>query len=310
MRACVLIRSEPHYRREAFVAGLAALGYQVHTDVPREPTADDVLVIWNRYGAMHQVATAFEQRGCRVIVAENGYVGVNRDNRRIYAMALHAHNGRGDWPDGSADRWRSLGIDVQTWRQDGRHVLVAPNRNFGMPGAIMPGDWAEKTAAALRRITDREVRIRWHPGNGLPAVPLADDLRDAWAVVIWSSSVGVEALVAGIPVVCCAPWWICKAATSDELWQFGELPGYGVRQRSLQRLAWAQWSVEEIADGTAYRHLLRATGQGEVGDGAGRVRSGVPRQDGAHGCEGAAAGSSGVLRSAAGMVSPVAAGQG
>lgn len=308
MRACVLIRSAPHYRREAFAAGLESLGYRISADVPHDVRRGDVLVIWNRYGAMHERAAQFEARGGTVIVAENGYLGMDRDDRRVYAMALHAHNGRGYWWVGGPERFAALDVALQPWRGVGRHILVAPNRSFGMPGAIMPADWAETTAAALRQMTDREVRVRLHPGNGAPAVPLADDLRDAWAVVIWSSSVGVDALVRGIPVVCCAPWWICKAATAARLIDVGMVPRDTLRQWSFEQLAWAQWDVGEIADGTAYRHLLRATRQAEVDAGAGRVCVGVWRAGELHGCDGAGAGSGGVLRGAAGVAAPVASG--
>lgn len=250
-----LIRPQPHYRREAFTAGLKAAGFEVRENTCGTACPGDVLLIWNRYGHLEQTADRFEAQGGRVLVAENSYLGMNRGDRRLYALAWHAHNGRGQWFPGGPERFASLGINLQTMRPDqpaaGEFVLVAPNRPFGMAGGVMPADWADRVAQRLRSQGER-VMVRNHPGNTEAAVPLERDLDGASRVEIWSSSVGVSALVSGIPVVCHAPWWICKD------W---ELIG---RQAALERLAWAQWTVEEISDGTAFRHLLRANGEAEV----------------------------------------------
>lgn len=247
------------------MAGLRLAGFDVSIERPVAARPGDVLLIWNRYWDNDRLATEFERQGGTVLVAENGYLGMNRDDRQIYAMARHAHNGRGHWFAGGPERFKSLGIEVKPWRTDGDHILVAPNRSFGMPGGVMPEGWGERIAAELRRNTGRKVRLRPHPGNGRPVVPLDDDLRNAWAVVIWSSSVGVESLVRGIPVVCCAPWWICKRGALSSIGEVGSEPE---RTRALEEMAWAQWTVKEIADGTAFRHLLCGAAQGQVSPGS------------------------------------------
>lgn len=264
MRAWSLIRPEPAYRREAFLAGLGAAGYEVMDGAPTFPGGPgDVLVIWNRYLEREQLADRFEAAGGTVLVAENGYVGGRHEGGDRYALAIHGHNGAGRWPVGGADRWRALGIDVKPWRPAGDgHVLVAPNRPFGMREIAMPAGWGERTADELRRVTRREVRLRLHPGNARPAVPLGDDLRGAYCVVIWSSSVGVRALIEGIPVICAAPAWICKSAAARD-WQEAHEARVDMDERraaALHALAWAQWSVAEIGSGEAFRHLLRAAG--------------------------------------------------
>lgn len=267
MKAYCLIRPQPHYRSEAFVAGLKAAGYRVSSALPIAPRPGDILVIWNRYFSTHDLALEFERRGGMVIVAENGYLGMDRRDRQVYSMALHAHNGRGVWPHGGSERFAALGVTLKPWRETGEHVLVAPNRSFGMPGGIMPEGWANQVAEQLRKITKRPVRIRPHPGNGEPMRPLADDLRDAWAVVIWSSSVGVTALTEGIPVFCCAPWWICRSAAQTSITDIdGPIPEAADRLRryAMERLAWAQWNLSEISDGTAFNHLLRTAREGQV----------------------------------------------
>lgn len=232
--------------------------------VPARP--GDVLVIWNRYFQIEQIAERFEADGGTVLVAENGYVRGRHDGGDYYALAIHGHNGSGSWPVGGPERWDALGVELKPWRTEGKHILVAPNRSFGMRGTVMPERWGEKTASLLREATKREVRLRLHPGNNRPAAPLENDLQDAHCVVIWSSSVGVKALIEGIPVVCCAPRWICKEATlpldaygvaiGDER-AFGHDGHTIARQLAMESLAWAQFSVSEIGSGFAFEHLLQ-----------------------------------------------------
>jgi hypothetical protein len=250
------IRDQPVYRRECFVRGAVAAGYKIapyHTIGPGKP--GDVLLIWNRYGGLHHTAETFERGGGTVLVAENAYVGLDRANRQRYALARGGHNGQGLWPDGGPGRWEKLGIPLQPWRADGDHILICPNRAFGRPGYIMPDIWAQATADKLRTLTKRRVIIRQHPGNDPPKRPLSADLTRAWAVVIWSSSAGCEALIAGVPVFCMSPAWICKPATSSDLTMINSPTLHSERLPVMQRLAWAQWDVPEIESGEPFQRL-------------------------------------------------------
>ncbi len=275
-RAWNLLRDRPWYRRAAFSEGLRAAGFEVSERAPVDPKAGDVLVIWNRYGSGHELATRFEAQGGTVLVAENGYLGRGGSSPKFdvhpggpkpehyYAIAVGGHNGQGGWPDGGPERWEALGIELRPWRADGGHVLVCPNRSFGVPGRIMPPDWAEATAKRLRRETQREVRVRAHPGNDAPRRPLAADLEGAWAAVVWSSGAGLHALLAGIPTFVASGWWICKAAAALGAIDAPETPD---RMPSFRRLAWAQWRVDEIQKGEPFARLLSAARQDAVAAG-------------------------------------------
>jgi len=224
----------------------------------------DLLVIWNRYGAGNGHAERFEREGGTVLVAENGYLGRGGtapkfdvhpggpEPHHYYALARGWHNGRGTWPVGGPERWEALGVSLTNERGDG-HVLVCPNRSFGVAPAVMPPDWADRTAERLRKQTKREVRVRRHPGNDAPKVPLARDLENCWAVVIWSSGAGVQALIRGIPVYVEAPFWICRGARAlgpiDEPVGPDPMP-------ALVGMSWAQWALSELESGAPFRALL------------------------------------------------------
>ena len=96
-------------------------------------------------------------------------------------------------------------------------------------------------------------RIRNHPGM-YACVELDVDLANAAAVYTWGSGAAIKALVMGIPVVYDFDNWIGAQAAS----KIGEplKRDDRARRQMFERLAWAQWSLSEIEDGTAMEHLL------------------------------------------------------
>jgi hypothetical protein len=268
-RAYCLLQPTQHYQRDTFVSGLKRIGCQVSCDADLiHPDERTLLVIWNRYGEAHRLASQVEAAGGSVIVAENGYLapggGVPKFDaenllpiERYFALALSGHNGSGFAPMGSAERFERLRVEVKPWRESGEHILICPNRSFGRPDMVMPENWSQDVARELQRRTARPVRIRAHPKNKAPAVSLQDDLRGAWAVVIWSSSAGIHALIEGVPVFQCGPYFVATAATSMNL-KMIEDPAMddGRRVHALRAVAGAQFSLAEIASGEAYMSLL------------------------------------------------------
>jgi hypothetical protein len=226
--------------RRAFCVGVKSAGFQLVDD-------GDVRVIWGNVKKLPEG---------RVLVAENGYW--SPAGEPYCALALGGHNGAGKWPKGGSERLKRLGIDLKPWRQDGKHVLVCPSRGIGLNP--MPKDWVQRTTAELRKYTDREIRVRPHPGNWKklpqhPSVSLAEDLRDAWACVIWASAAGLHALAAGIPVIRTAPHWIGADAAGSDLAQI-ESPPMPDRAPAFERMASAQWSLSEIESGEPFKALL------------------------------------------------------
>jgi hypothetical protein len=267
-----MIRSAPEYRADAFRRGLNRAGY-LWTERPFAPEPGDVLVIWNRYGRFADAARRFEAAGAAVIVVENGYHDAARrgwHDRHAYAMALSSakgmgHNGSGRWPGNGVpypqgldplDRVDGLHIQTQPWRTHGKHILVCGQRAIGEPPMQSPPDWAAGVCRRLRGLTARPIRLRAHPGNADPALPLSYDLAECWAVVVWSSNSATAALIAGIPVFYEAPHIVTQRACHKGIGRI-ETPEFPDRVPALVDLAWAQWSVGEIADGVPFRVLLQ-----------------------------------------------------
>jgi len=263
-RAWCLIREQVHYRREAFLQGLAAAGYEIAQSAREEGNpnfsrsgAGDVLVIWNRYGHYEDWAREFERRSGRVLVAENGYLGDDSNGRQHYALAVGQHNGGGRWHVGGPERWRALGIGLKPWRTDGGHILICPQRGIGPKDYVQRANWQHRLADRLKGVTKRPVRIRPHPGNVPQAearASLARDLDGCWAMVTWASGAGIHALVAGVPVFYEAPYWILAGAGERSVLDIDN-PHYLAREEAFVKLSWAQWTLAELATGEPFRLL-------------------------------------------------------
>ena len=261
------IRPLPHYRREAFVNGLQAAGYTIDNEYPtRKPGPGDVLVIWNRYGEGEAVADKWEKLGGLVFVAENGYVGLDAAGVQYYALSISQHNGAGPIPTGDGSRWEKLGIQLKPFREAGNQIVIRGQRGIGSRLMASPQDWHKRLAAALTKTTKRPVKVLDHPGKPAcdPEVVewLCKNFENAHACVVWSSGAAIRALIEGVPAFYDAPHWICQAAALK--WGADlEAPkrDEAARLRALQRMAWGQWTVEELTTGEPFVRLreLRAS---------------------------------------------------
>lgn len=244
--AQILLRKEPAYRREAFVSGLRKLGYVIPDGRsallhPRSP--EDLLVLWNKKrGSDETQANEWERRGGTVIVAENAYL--QKVDKTAYAISTHGHNGSGWFPfDLSEGRFQKLGYELKPWREGGGYVLVCGQRGIGSELMASPPQWGENVFRKLQS-GGVKVKLRQHPGNFAPKVPLLDDFAGARRVHIWSSSAGVAALIEGIPVEFDAPHWICGRHAN--------------RVDALEHMAQGQWSVAEIESGEPFARMRDA----------------------------------------------------
>jgi hypothetical protein len=263
--AVCLIRMQPHYRHEAFRAGLQRLGFTVSQAPKVKPdNPDDVLCIWNRSPQYDPVAVRYERAGCRVIIAENGYLNArDEDGQQWFSLALGQHNGRGVWFMGGEDRWSQMGVELRPWRPQGGHLLVLPQRGIGAPGIAMPRDWINTIKQTLPRMTSRPVNVRIHPGLK-SADPQDTELRAAWlgahAVVTWGSGAALKAIAAGIPCFHFLPGWVGEQSSTflPEYPRSLEAPKMDDDERleMFRRLAWSQWRVREIENGDALAWLL------------------------------------------------------
>ena len=101
-----------------------------------------------------------------------------------------------DVPD---DRWRRMNTEVQPWRKNGRHIVIAANT---ATYAKLHGceDWLPNTVTALAKLTDRQLVVR--DKEQYQRRPLQKDLDGAHCLVTHGSNAANEAVILGCPVFC------------------------------------------------------------------------------------------------------------
>lgn len=165
------------------------------------------------------------------------------------------------WPDladgRSMDRARRMGVQLKPWRHGGRHVLLALHgMKFGRPWGIDIAAWHATIEARIRAVTDRPIIVRCKPispAAKAAAPSIESQLVDAWCLVTHSSTIAVQAALAGVPVFC-EP--TCAAAPVGCV-DFAriEAPVRPEREAWIAALAWRQWSADEMRSGRAWAHV-------------------------------------------------------
>lgn len=277
MRAYLMVRDQPHYRRDAFARGLARLGFAVEAQPRGGVAPEDVLVIWNRYGHYAQIADRAERQGATVLVAENGLLGRDRPDGKWYSLAVGlpaAGGGRLPEPLPGEDRTRTIGAELGELRRNDGEVIVLEQRGIGPPGIASPPGWTDRAVALARASTKRPVRVRRHPGEG-PRIPIKEDLKHCHCVVTWASSAALVALALGVPVFYQLPTWIGRAAGKPFTGGAGELEfpklDEQARAATFRNVGLSTWRTDEIETGEPLARLLalrsstRSTGIRAVG---------------------------------------------
>src|SRR5690606_8866320 len=91
------------------------------------------------------------------------------------------------------------------------------------------------------------------PSNAEPSTgSLAEALADAHVAVTWNSNSAVDAVLAGVPTVAVDAGSMAWDVAAHSIGTIVRPD----RSNWMVRLAWSQWSLDEIASGAALRGLL------------------------------------------------------
>ncbi len=187
---------------------------------------------------------------------DNSYFDQTRQTYfRVTKNALQ-HSGKGE---SNCERFVQLGIPIVPRRYGGKHLVVCPQSDSFMQTVVgYKGDWGADTMKTLRGLTAREIHYRsWSGNKGKLAATLHDDLKDAYALVTWSSAAAITAILNGIPAFCS---YQCAAAPVSAGPLQTHLPAPHFAAASVVRnwagvLADNQWTLDEIRAGVAWRKL-------------------------------------------------------
>jgi len=164
------------------------------------------------------------------------------------------HNEITDRPD---DRWRRLDYPIVP-RKSGTHILVVtpsekPCKFYG----IDQNEWCNNTVREIQKHTDRPIKIRHKQDRQIRIRnSIFDDLRDCHALVTYQSVAAVEAVLFGVPAFTSAPTAADPVCDKDlSLIDTPTKQDTDKIHKWAHHLAYGQYHISELKDGTAYRML-------------------------------------------------------
>jgi hypothetical protein len=196
---------------------------------------------------------------------DSGYLG-NRPGKgnpsgwKIYHRVVPNDLQHGAVVDRPADRFQRLNIKIQTQQRNGKDILiVAPDEKPCAFYNITLDEWLKTTIDTLKQHTDRPIRMRERPVSRVARkTQLPEEwLQDVHAVVTFNSTAATEAVLAGVPVFVTAPANAARPVSNLDL-QLIETPWFPDSDQIYKwacHLAYGQFHITELADGTAYRIL-------------------------------------------------------
>jgi hypothetical protein len=239
---------QQHWCR-AFQEGLRRHGIRADIHAPLDRVDCDLAVFWG-----HRHADVIRrQQGKDYLVMEQGYLGERLKN---ISLGFNGLNGQATFYNGSprrADKWRHL---LKPWHTGEYYLVVGQvNGDASLQGRDI-NDWLAEVAGQTKGLP---VMFRPHPlGRGYARYfdehtgTLAEALAGAKAIISYSSTAGVDAILSGTPTYaahkCSMVWDVAQHDISLP-------PIQPDRTVWLERMSWCQWTENEIIKGEAWEHL-------------------------------------------------------
>ena len=158
-----------------------------------------------------------------------------------------------------SDRWKKFGHNINNRRTNGKYILIVPPsdkpcRYYN----IDVNKWIPEVRKLIRQHTDRPIKVRLKKSRQYRrrVKPLYADLQDCHALVTYQSIAAIESILFGVPAFTLAPCAADPVADKD----LSQLDNPTVQDRDkihkwAHHLAYGQFHVNELKDGTAWRIL-------------------------------------------------------
>ena len=217
----------------------------------------------------HKIMKRCWQEGRPFRYMDTGYFGnrpsaQNPNGWKWYHRIVNNDLQHGDIMLQSSDRWERLGIRIQPWRRDGRNiVIVMPDEKACMFYDTTPEAWLESVENQIAGRTDRPLIVRQRVADPdartrNPASSFDSVLKgDTFAVISFNSVAATEAVIAGIPAFVTAPCNAARPVANTDLSRIDDpwYPDQDLVHAWACHLAYGQWHISELEDGTALAML-------------------------------------------------------
>jgi len=196
---------------------------------------------------------------------DSGYLGnykspINPNGWKWFHRIVKNDLQHRDIIDRPSDRWEKLKYKIPSWKKTGRNILVVmPSEKPAKFYDIEMTSWREEVIDQIKKYTDRPIVVREKADRPTRIVKtIYEELDDAFAVVTLQSIAATEAILYGVPAFTLAPN-AAEKLTLNDLSKI-EKPFYpddDLKYKWACNLAYGQFHIQELADGTAYKILKK-----------------------------------------------------
>ncbi len=196
---------------------------------------------WGILRGMHQKREEAIANGHHYLYLDHAYIGRHEHFRATWNE--HHYLGLGS-PDHH--------LRPEPWRQTGTHILITTQSPawYAMHGST-EREWVLNKVKRIGEYSDRPIKVR--PKNA--PYPIAEDLKDCWALVTFESNTVVDAILAGVPAFCDGGAGLMVASSNISHIELPFYPGDEHIMKWLGGLLENQWTRKQMASGEAWEKL-------------------------------------------------------
>jgi len=267
VKVTIYTNDSAHQKAHAYAMALGLVRHGIKPDMSYQkvlPNTCDVAVVWG-YKPLPFIKR-LEAQGSRLLLMERGFF---YDRMEWTVLSWDGLNNRGKLPE-CQDQGQRLETNwpgiIKPWHNNGYYTLLCGQLpgDAALRGMNLDG-WAQRITDILIKQHGKKVRYRPHPWAGsiqkgiCPVgaelsvdTSLVQDLAAAECCVTFNSNSGVDAVLSGVPTVTldegATAWPVASHLLNEPLVR----PD---RYCWANKLAWCQWKLNEITDGTAWSIL-------------------------------------------------------
>jgi hypothetical protein len=198
---------------------------------------------------------------------DTGYMGNQKNSLnpmgwKFYHRIVKNNLQHGEIINRSSDRFKKLAIPILPWKKGGRKILIAKPDEKPMKFYNLDLEqWLQETINIIKQHTDRPIEVRERVKNRTDRM-VTNSLKEALdndvhALVTFNSNAATEAVMYGYPAFTLCSTHAASPVTSQDLSQI-ESPYYPTIEKVeawAHHLAYGQFHINELKDGTAWRIL-------------------------------------------------------
>ena len=241
----------------------------------------DVAVVIGVKGKSRKIIDDYGSLGKQFIYVDKGYLRIANTFHDRLSRSLYYKISVNDFQplkylmdlDVPTDRWDNLqskhGIELKPFKYDGEEIIwLGPSQKYcdfhHLGDATL---FSERMMKRLSKLSKHTIVYRpkhsWKDAQPIqgtrfsrPPRKIEDEFVDAYALVVHGSNMSAEAIINGIPVVTLGPAIARPVSLTDiEKIENRSTPTDARRLDWLSKIAYCQWTVAEMADGSAWEHV-------------------------------------------------------